>query len=375
MINSGSDFNAVYTGDGSTTDFSTIFVFKRNDHVKVYLYEIAEDTYILQKETTDYSLTGADSDAAGTVSLVDAPSSSYKVYIVLDIPLTQLQDHRNNAKFANEIVEANLDKLCLIQQSLQEQADRLFLRSGAAVESIDLNLPEPEENYLLVGNTDEDGWENLSIDDIGDILVLDEDDMASDSAVGVPTQQSVKAYTDAADVTIASNTKLTLISSASLNSVAYTSSGAIYTNVEITGIPQTYDYLVLKVHGACGANGSGVYKSVFICPYEAGAYEETNATGNLVTGISGSDLGGYTEVHYYDYADSSKYTKARILHVSNNMTTGTSTSVSHNLNIWHDVLGSLTQIKFRVEAVGIHSGINFTVPAGMTVYLYGGMYE
>jgi hypothetical protein len=127
--------STLYTGNGATVDFSTRFVFAANSEVLVYKVTIADGTETLQTISTHYTLTGAGTGAAGTVTFLSAPTSAYYVKIVRSTALTQTTDYVEGTKFPAASHEAALDKLTRITQELNTNTDR------------SLKLPVSSVNY------------------------------------------------------------------------------------------------------------------------------------------------------------------------------------------------------------------------------------
>lgn len=113
-----------YNGNGSTTAFPTTFTF--NDAadlvvLKVLISDGTETTLVLN---SDYTVSGG-SGSTGTVTISPAVSSSYRIVIYRDPPLTQAVDHVNNSSLNVESgVEAPLDKLTYIAQRLGSLVER-----------------------------------------------------------------------------------------------------------------------------------------------------------------------------------------------------------------------------------------------------------
>jgi hypothetical protein len=115
---------ADYTGNGSTTDFATVFRFLQNSDVKVILTVTATGVETVQAETTNYTLVGDGLDAGGTVTMLVAPPIGTTLTIKRDVPLTQGTDYVENDSFPAESHETALDKLTMIVQQIQEEIDR-----------------------------------------------------------------------------------------------------------------------------------------------------------------------------------------------------------------------------------------------------------
>ncbi|GAA2871975.1 hypothetical protein GGQ99_000958 [Aminobacter niigataensis] len=104
---------------------------------------------------------------------------------------------KGGALSSNEL-EKELSKQGTVIEELRRDADRSLAFQPDF--DGDVRLPTPEAEKLL-------GWDlaakklvNRSAAQLGLVVVLDEDDMASDSPTSVPSQQSVKAYVDSSVV-------------------------------------------------------------------------------------------------------------------------------------------------------------------------------
>lgn len=88
---------ATYSGDGSTTSFSTVFTFASNDEVTVTKVVTATGVETEFTLGTEYTLTGAGTGSAGTVTISTSPSdftpaSGTKLVIQLKPDFTQTTD-------------------------------------------------------------------------------------------------------------------------------------------------------------------------------------------------------------------------------------------------------------------------------------------
>ncbi len=116
--------STLYTGNGATTAFSTRFLFSLDAEVLVYKVLIATGVETLQTITTHYTLTGAGTGAAGTVTFLAAPASTYYVKIVRATAKTQTTDYVEGTKFPAAVHEAALDKLTRLVQEVERDASR-----------------------------------------------------------------------------------------------------------------------------------------------------------------------------------------------------------------------------------------------------------
>ena len=153
----------IYNGNGTTTAFSTSFSFIINNDVKVILVD-SVGVEVLQAIGTHYSITGAGTGSAGTVTMIDAPLTGQKLIIYRKPELTQLTDYIENDAFPAESHENALDKLTHIAQSLDEQASRgLKLPISSLASS---QLPTPITRALLAWNDTANALVNIPIVDL-----------------------------------------------------------------------------------------------------------------------------------------------------------------------------------------------------------------
>lgn len=113
----------VYAGNGVTTIFAFPYRFLVNGDLELTLFAAdgTSETLVL---TTDYTVTGADSDAGGSVTMVVAPAVGETLVIRRVVDLTQETDYISGDAFPAESHERALDKLTMSAQQLQEQVDR-----------------------------------------------------------------------------------------------------------------------------------------------------------------------------------------------------------------------------------------------------------
>lgn len=131
-----------YTGNGTTVDFAVSFYFLETSHLKVYKTTIADGTTLTLTEGVDYTVTGAGVGAGGTVTLTSAPSSSYKISILRDVPYTQLTHYVENDPFPAIAHENALDKLTMSVQQLDERIDRTIKLSPTnTMASVEFTVP------------------------------------------------------------------------------------------------------------------------------------------------------------------------------------------------------------------------------------------
>jgi len=114
---------AEYAGNGVTTVFPVPFRFLENSHVYAVLVSatgVETPWYI----GSDYTLTGADNDAGGTLTAIVPPPITTVLVIYRMVPVTQETDYISGDPFPAESHERALDKLTMIAQQSTEILSR-----------------------------------------------------------------------------------------------------------------------------------------------------------------------------------------------------------------------------------------------------------
>lgn len=112
-----------YAGNGVTTVFPVPFRFLENSHVYAVLVSatgVETPWYI----GSDYTLTGADNDAGGTLTAIVPPPITTVLVIYRMVPVTQETDYISGDPFPAESHERALDKLTMIAQQSTELLSR-----------------------------------------------------------------------------------------------------------------------------------------------------------------------------------------------------------------------------------------------------------
>lgn len=120
-----------YVGNGVTTAFAYTNKILASTDLKVYLETIADGTLTLQTETTHYTVSGAGAAAGGNVNFVTAPSSSYNVVIVREVPYTQPAEFDPRKQQSPSGTEDAFDRATvLVQQVLDRLGRTIGLANG-----------------------------------------------------------------------------------------------------------------------------------------------------------------------------------------------------------------------------------------------------
>jgi len=112
-----------YNGNGATTAFSFPYRFLTNADLTV-IKVAADGTETTLVLNTNYTVTGADDDAGGTVTVSVAPLSGQRLVIFREIDITQEVDYITGDAFPAETHERALDRLTMIAQQHQDAIDR-----------------------------------------------------------------------------------------------------------------------------------------------------------------------------------------------------------------------------------------------------------
>jgi|DEB0MinimDraft_10_1074344.scaffolds.fasta_scaffold00353_1 hypothetical protein len=262
-----------YTGDGSTTTFAFTFPILDETHLEVQIKD-TNNVVTTKVLTTDYTVTGTGNTVGSTdyqsgnvvFGAGDIPVSTDTVIIKRNVPLKQETDYTENDTFPAETHEDALDKLTMITQQLDEQLD-LAIKFDSGVSGFDATLPTPAADLYIGFNSTADGLVAKTVAQLGTITVpvpisdggtgstsaatalsalggigaattdtltnktltspvintgvsgtaiLDEDNMASNSATQLATQQSIKAYVDSQSYDLVLLSTATASASASL---------------------------------------------------------------------------------------------------------------------------------------------------------------
>ena len=129
-----------YRGDGTRTEFPITFRFLDNLHIGVYTLNVVTQVETLKVLNSDYTLSGADRPAGGTLTFTTAPSAAEIIVIIRDVPYDQLINFRENDAFSANRNEFAYDKITMMIQQLDE-----VIRRGVLLKITSDDAPAPEQ--------------------------------------------------------------------------------------------------------------------------------------------------------------------------------------------------------------------------------------
>lgn len=151
-----------FAGNGSTVAFTipASMWFLEDADIKVVQVVDATAVETVKVLVTDYSLTGAGSQAGGTLTMVVAPPTGTTLWIIRDPVATQGYDPGPNDAFPAESQETAFDRLTMLVLRLKERAGKALLLAETST-TANLLLPEPVSGWLVRWRTDLLGLENV----------------------------------------------------------------------------------------------------------------------------------------------------------------------------------------------------------------------
>jgi hypothetical protein len=159
MTVSSSVNKVTYSGNSATLIFPVNYYFLENSHLQVIL--VSNNVETIQTLTSQYTVTGAGNPAGGSVTMVTAPPTGTQLIIVRNVPATQETDYLANDPFPAESHERALDKLTMLVQQVELDADRALKIPLSSLATTSTELPAPSANKLLAWNSNASAVTNL----------------------------------------------------------------------------------------------------------------------------------------------------------------------------------------------------------------------
>lgn len=151
MAVSSTTYLLSYNGNGSTVAFVTPY-FLVNADIKAVLIaaDLSETTLV---NPTHFSVTGAGTEAGGTLTMVTAPASGEKLIVYRDPAQTQPVNLITNDPFPSDTVEDELDKLTMLTQRLAGRIDKSIRVKEWDVSGASFVIPTPSASKFLRWNS------------------------------------------------------------------------------------------------------------------------------------------------------------------------------------------------------------------------------
>lgn len=267
-----------YGGNGATTAFSFPYRFFENADLVVELVDAAGavTTHVLN---TDYTVTGADLDAGGTVTMITPPSSGERLVIRRVVEVTQETDYISGDPFPAESHERALDRLTMLVQQNQEALTRtLQLPPTSDADASAINVEAVEVVAGIAADVSAVAAIDDEIEDVFDNLpaILDAPTQAgiATTQAGIATTQAGIATTQAGNAAAsAALIALPLATTSGGTGASYAGNAALF-----AGIKQ-----------AASTSATGVVELATVAEVRAG----TDVTRAVTpSGLAASVLGG-----------------------------------------------------------------------------------
>lgn len=148
-----------YDGNDVTVEFPITFGYDQTSDVICYL----DTTLQVEGAAEDYTI------SSQTLTMNTAPATGETLYIYRETEKTQGVDYREVGVDSKEVTESALDKITYILQEIGDKALIVTGRIGDA--DFDNTIPNPEASKYLRVNSDGDGFELVSLQSSGTIVV------------------------------------------------------------------------------------------------------------------------------------------------------------------------------------------------------------
>ncbi len=152
------------TADGIIVDFDFTTKIFNTTELQVYIID-NNDVAVLQTISTDYSIVIATITEGGTVTFVTAPTDTYEVLMIRNVPYTQSTDIPVNEGFSEVTIENALDRLAIQIQQVNDILSKTIKISDTSTVT-GLSFEDPESEKLIRWKSDLTGFENIVLTDI-----------------------------------------------------------------------------------------------------------------------------------------------------------------------------------------------------------------
>lgn len=137
-----------YVGDGVIDTFAYTWLIYSDNDLKVYVDNV------LKTKTTHYTITGVGTVGGGNVVFTagNIPANGKNVLIYRDQPLTQDTDLITNGQIPAEVLEKQLDKLCMQSQTIKDTMIQVGKRISVNMASAFQDIPPSVTTKVQLNN-------------------------------------------------------------------------------------------------------------------------------------------------------------------------------------------------------------------------------
>lgn len=140
-----------HTGSGGETVFNIPFPFQ--DNTDMVFYRVTNGVAVGLLPVVNYSLTGANNPAGGTLTLTSPLLAGQQLWMIANTGLARTTSVTRSGKYSSVATDIDLDRSRLIQQELRRDVGRALKRRFDDPSVVSPDLPLPQGGMLL-------GWSN-----------------------------------------------------------------------------------------------------------------------------------------------------------------------------------------------------------------------
>lgn len=152
-----------YTATGGQTVFDFPIPFFADGDLTVWLTPVgqaADDAADLLTITTEYTVTGANTQDGGQITLVTPATAGDIITIERIVDIARLSDFQTSGDLLSETLNKEQDTEIFIAQQLRQDIERCIILPKTSTSDANLELPEPEALNYLRWNSAGDQLEN-----------------------------------------------------------------------------------------------------------------------------------------------------------------------------------------------------------------------
>lgn len=178
-----------YDCDGVVQDFPITFQYYSDDTVKVKHIDSNDNVTLLILD--DVGVNGFTIVSNEVVTNTLYPDTDF-IWLIRETPRTQTTIRENNRRTPASVDDGSFDKLTFIVQENEANEDRSIHLSDTTDTDVSSELPAPVAGMMLAWDSLGKAFQNVA--PLAGSVLLNEDDMASNSETQAATQQSIVKY-------------------------------------------------------------------------------------------------------------------------------------------------------------------------------------